>query len=136
MDLKAERRAFTHKGVMMKKPKELSQLYGGKIPPDYLPAHNHITHTPTFSNGANGFRRFWIPPQWLDQKDRAWVKCPCGWRGHDPKWRVHYACDAHVEWWETEIEKRGSLEAVYQYIREELRKDAVLRGHDPDWVFQ
>jgi hypothetical protein len=33
-----------------------------KKPKDYLPAHNHILHTPKFTNGMNGFRCFWIPP--------------------------------------------------------------------------
>ena len=38
-------------------------LYGGRKPKSYLLAHNHITHTPDFPLGANGFRGFWIPPQ-------------------------------------------------------------------------
>ena len=57
--------------------KELRQLYGGRKPKGYLLAHNHITHTPDFPLGANGFRRFWIPPQWVGQ---GWSECPCGWR--------------------------------------------------------
>ena len=74
--------------------KEPSQVYGGRIPADYLPAHNHIQHLPEFTNGQYGFRRFWIPPQWVDQK--GWKPCPCGWRAHDPKWHVHYAGKMHV----------------------------------------
>jgi hypothetical protein len=120
---------------MMKKPKELSQLYG-KHPPDYLPAHNHIWHTPTFSHGDNGFRRFWIPPQWVDN---GWSVCPCGWRVHGStrdQWQTHYAWTDHVEWWKSEIEKYGSVEAAHQHIREQLRNEAIESGYDPDLVFQ
>jgi hypothetical protein len=84
---------------------ELRQLYGGRKPKSYPPAHNHIIHTPDFPHGMNGFRRFWIPPEWVGQ---GWSKCPCGWRGHDPKWQVHYARSDHVGWWKEEIRKRGS----------------------------
>jgi hypothetical protein len=67
--------------------KELHQLYGGRRPKTYLPAHNHVMHTPTTSHGERGFRRFWIPPQWVGH---GWVKCPCGWRASS--WGdVHYA---------------------------------------------
>ena len=48
--------------------KDRKQLYGGRSPKDYLPAHNHVTH--------NGFRRFWIPPEWVESG--AWAECPCG----------------------------------------------------------
>jgi hypothetical protein len=100
--------------------KEPKQLYGGKIPLDYLPAHNHVAHTPEL--GGGGFRRFWIPPQWVDN---GWVECPCGWAHSNPKWRVHYAWSEHVEWWQTAIKEHGSLEAVHQHIRDELQKEGA-----------
>jgi hypothetical protein len=69
--------------MTMRTVKERRQLYGGRVPKDYLPAHNHVTH--------NGFRRFWIPLEWVESGDRA--ECPCGWqRGR--KWsepKRHYA---------------------------------------------
>jgi hypothetical protein len=95
--------------------KELRQLYGGKKPKSYLLAHNHIIHTPDFPLGANGFRRFWIPPQWIRQ---GWSKCPCGWR---PDLGTHYANSDHVAWWKEEIKKRGSLDAVHRHILDKLR---------------
>jgi len=73
--------AHQREGKSMKK-KELRQLYGGRKPKSYLPAHNHVIHTPGFGHGLNGFRRFWIPPQWIA---RGWSKCPCGWMGHRPE---------------------------------------------------
>src|SRR5215831_64492 len=50
-------------GKTMTRRKELRQLYGGRKPKSYRPAHNHIIHTPGFGHGLNGFRRFWIPPR-------------------------------------------------------------------------
>jgi hypothetical protein len=47
----------------MTKRKEPRQLYGGRVPESYLPAHNHISHTPETHHGERGFRRFWIPPE-------------------------------------------------------------------------
>jgi hypothetical protein len=111
------------------KQRELHQLYGGRKPADYLPAHNHVLHTPEFTHGVNGFRRFWIPPQWA--KGREWSRCSCGWRGHDPKWQVHYAHSDHAKWWKNETAKRGSLEAVYRFIRRELRKHGQVWMQDP-----
>ena len=29
--------------------------------------------------------------------------------GHRPGWKVHYAASDHVDWWKSEIKKRGSL---------------------------
>jgi hypothetical protein len=95
-------------------------VYGGRIPGDYLPAHNHVIHTPQFVHGDNGFRRFWIPPEFVESG--RFAKCPCGWRG-GRKWSEpgeHYAACGHVEWWGEEIEKRGSLKAVYQSIERRL----------------
>jgi hypothetical protein len=66
---------------MSKKQKERKPLHGGKIPKDYHLAHNHIAHTVNMTHGLNGFRRFWIPPEW------KWVKCRCGWR---PDLGPHY----------------------------------------------
>jgi hypothetical protein len=103
---------------------ELRQLYGGRKPKSYPPAHNHIIHTPDFSHGLNGFRRFWIPPQWIGH---GWSKCPCGWR---PDLGTHYATTAHVGWSKEEIEKRGSLDAVYRHVIERLRK------HWPECVIE
>jgi hypothetical protein len=102
--------------------KELSQLYGGRKPKSYRPAHNHIIHTPEFSHGVS-FRRFWIPPQWVGH---GWAKCPCGWMSHRPEWKTHYARADHVEWWKSEIRKRGSLDAVYRHI---IRRLAVYDRH-------
>ena len=98
--------------------------YGGGLrPQSYLPAHNHIIHTPGFHHGNNGFRRFWIPPEIAAQ---GWSKCPCGWRGNDPKWKTHYALTEHAKWWKDQIKKRGSLDAVYRYIEQRL-------GRSGDW---
>jgi hypothetical protein len=104
---------------------ELHQLYGGRIPKSYRLAHNHITHTPEFLNGDNGFRRFWIPPQWI--RRQGWSKCPCGWW---PELGVHYAATPHVEWWQSEIKQRGSLKAVHRYIRRSLRATGDMPLHD------
>jgi hypothetical protein len=101
------------------------QLYGGPKPKSYLPAHNHVLHVPGFHHGVNGFRRFWIPPNWVG---RGWRKCPCGWNTHRPEWKVHYATSEHVKWWREEIAKRGSLEAVYHHIRRRLAADLRRRG--------
>jgi hypothetical protein len=100
--------------------KELRQLYGGRKPNNYLPAHNHVIHTPAFCHGLNGFRRFWIPPQWVG---RGWSKCPCGWMSHRPEWETHYAHTDHAKWWRTETKKRGSLDAVYRHIVRQLEAD-------------
>jgi hypothetical protein len=109
----------------MANKKELSQLYGGRKPKSYLPAHNQVIHTLGFAHGLNGFRRFWIPPQWVGH---GWAKCPCGWRGHQPEWKTHYAHSGHVKWWKSEIKKRGSLEAVYRHIIERLATADHQRG--------
>jgi hypothetical protein len=73
----------------MTKKKELRQLYGGRKPKSYRLAHNHIMHTNATSHGDRGFRRFWIPPQWIGD---GWEKCPCGWHNGDE----HYAVKEHV----------------------------------------
>jgi hypothetical protein len=65
--------------------KELHQYYGGPKPKSYRLAHNHVLF--------NGFRRFWIPPQWIGH---GWSKCPCGWR---PDLGTHYARSDHVKSW-------------------------------------
>jgi hypothetical protein len=61
-----------------------NQIYGGKRPRTYKLAHNHILHTANMQHGTNGFRRFWIPPEWIGWH---WVKCKCGWR---PDMGTHY----------------------------------------------
>src|SRR5262245_34897258 len=105
----------------MSKRKELEQIYGGRRPKTYLPAHNHVIHTARFRHGWNGFRRFWIPPQWVS---RGWSKCPCGWRAYSWGDADHYAHTDHTKWWREQIKKRGSLDAVYRYIEKRLaRKD-------------
>jgi hypothetical protein len=48
--------------------KPLKQIYGGRKPKSYRLAHNRVSE--------NGFRRFWIPPQWV--KSGKWVRCRCG----------------------------------------------------------
>jgi len=97
---------------------EPRQIYGGWRPKSYRLAHNHIIHTPGFSHGLNGFRRFWIPRALIASKD--WVRCPCGWR---PDLGTHYARAEHVEWWHEQIKKRGSLQAVHKYIIRRLTRD-------------
>src|SRR5262249_49822062 len=109
--------------------KGLRQLYGGRKPKSYRPAYNHVMHTPGFGHGTNGFRRFWIPPQWVG---RGWSKCPCGWRGGDPKWKVHYAGSDHVKWWKSEIKKRGNLDAVHRHVIERLADHHHRRGIKPN----
>jgi hypothetical protein len=109
----------------MSTKKELHQLYGGRKPKSYLPAHNHIAHVPGTGHGERGFRRFWIPPQWAG---RDFVKCPCGWRA--PSWdkdAPHYAIRCHVKHWRDLIKKEGSLEAAH---KAEIRK--IWRGYDPE----
>jgi hypothetical protein len=91
----------------MSRKEQRVQIYGGPRPKDYLPAHNHVTHTPDFSHGTNGFRRFWIPPEWV--KAGEWSECRCGWRGHDPNWGKHYALTEHAAWWRAAIKKHGGL---------------------------
>src|SRR5262249_28894515 len=58
--------------------KKLRQVYGDRRPKGYLLAHNTDL-------GGNGFRIFWIPPQWITHE---WSECPCGWR---PDLGPHYA---------------------------------------------
>jgi hypothetical protein len=106
----------------MSKPR--SQLYGGRIPGDYLSAHNHVLHTAKFFHGLNGFRRFWLPPEYA--QDGQWAVCPCGWRSHERRWtEPHYAHAEHVEWWENAIKEHGSLEAVYDNIADGLRTQGL-----------
>jgi hypothetical protein len=93
--------------------KELRQLYGGRKPKSYRLAHNHVMHTNQTFHGERGFRRFWIPPQWVGH---GWSKCPCGWHNGD----THYAADEHVKQWHKNIAKFGSLEAVYDDINKQL----------------
>jgi hypothetical protein len=97
----------------MPKTKELRQLYGGLKPKSYRLAHNHIMHTDRTGHGERGFRRFWIPPQWVGKE---WKKCPCGWHNGD----AHYAIAEHVDYWHEEIEKHGSLKAVYRDVDKQL----------------
>ena len=70
--------------------KERNQLYGGRRPPDYKPAHNHVLHFEDTGHGERGFRRFWIPPEWIG---KDWTECPCGWR---PDLGKHYALKSFV----------------------------------------
>ena len=48
--------------------KERTQLYGGRRPPDYKPAHNHVLFFEDTGHGERGFRRFWIPPEWIGNR--------------------------------------------------------------------
>ena len=116
MTLTDEERRFNKQ--LLTASKEARQLYGGRKPASYRPAHNHIIHTPEFTHGVNGFRRFWIPPEWVG---KGWSKCPCGWMNHRPEWKTHYARTDHVQWWKEEIKKRGNLDAVYHHIIRRLR---------------
>jgi hypothetical protein len=97
--------------------KELRQLYSGRKPKTYRRAHNHVMQTPGFCHGLNGFRRFWIRPQWIGH---GWSKCPCGWRSD---LGTHYAHSDYVGWWKEEIKKRGNLDAVYRHIIRRLGPD-------------
>jgi hypothetical protein len=130
------------------KVKERQQKYGGKIPPDYLPAHNHVAHTPDFCSGRNGFRRFWIPPEWVEEG--RWKECPCGW-GTQPstkgifgvrnwglkyKGHKHYAVADHVKGTEDAIKEHGSIEAAYRHWKSEWeRQDAEFRKRKETEVF-
>jgi hypothetical protein len=93
--------------------KEFSQIYGGRKPKSYKLAHNHIAHTDLTRHGERGFRRFWIPPQWIGH---GWSKCPCGWHNGD----THYAQGDHVKRWHQRIKRCGSLEAAYREIERDL----------------
>jgi hypothetical protein len=95
----------------MTKKADLDLYDGGPKPKSYRLAHNQVVHTPKFPHGMNGFRRFWIPPQWISSGQ--WSKCPCGWR---PTSGTHYAHREHVRWWQQQIKKRGSVEAVHAFI--------------------
>jgi len=100
--------------------RELHQLYGGRKPKSYLLAHNHVMHTNETHHGERGFRRFWIPPQWVG---RGWSKCPCGWHRGD----VHYAVTDHVKLWRERIKRLGSLKAAYREINRKLGRHFTLR---------
>jgi hypothetical protein len=102
----------------MAKSKERKQIYGGRRPKDYVQAHNHVMHTALFTHGTNGFRRFWIPPEWV--KSGEWAECPCGWGG--PKWKLHYAWKEHSRIWKRQIKEHGSLEGAYRDIERRLHK--------------
>jgi hypothetical protein len=103
------------------KTKELSQKYGGRKPKSYKLAHNHVMHTDVTTHGERGFRRFWIPPQWVG---KGWKKCPCGWHNGD----AHYAAEEHVNHWHKQIKKLGSLEACYRDVYERLAQHFALSG--------
>ena len=48
-------------------------------PEGYRLAHNFVRPTTADQpHGLNGFRRFWIPPEYIEEGE--WVKCDCGWR--------------------------------------------------------
>jgi hypothetical protein len=93
----------------MTKRAKKAQIYDANAPEGYLLAHNWVDHTPDTRHGTDGFRRFWIPPQWVGD---SYQKCPCGWHNADP----HYADKTHVVWWHEQIEKLGTLQAVYDDI--------------------
>jgi hypothetical protein len=62
------------------------QIYGSKRPAGYLLAHNFVRPAAADQKpGVNGFRRFWIPPEWVDKG--KWKACDCGWR---PDLGIHY----------------------------------------------
>jgi hypothetical protein len=104
----------TAKQVRQLFPKsQLRQLYGGRKPKSYRLAHNHIMHTANTQHGERGFRRFWIPPQWIGHGRE---KCLCGWHNGD----THYAWKEHADHWHRQIKKLGSLEAVYDDVWKRL----------------
>ena len=43
------------------------------------------TGHPLVHHGVNGFRRFWIPPEYV--VEGKWVECDCGWC---PDLGIHY----------------------------------------------
>jgi hypothetical protein len=104
----------------MGRASERKHIYGGPKPVDYVRAHNHVAHVPHFGHGANGFRRFWISPEWIG---KGWSKCPCGWGG--PKWETHYAITPHVQGWKKQIKKYGGLEGAYRDVIRRLKKAGV-----------
>lgn len=55
---------------------------GRRRPKGWALAHNHILHSKNASNGANGFRYFWLAP------GHGWSVCKCGWR---PDLGTHYS---------------------------------------------
>jgi hypothetical protein len=99
----------------MTRKKELHQLYGGRRPKSYRLAHNHVMHTDVTRHGERGFRRFWIPPQWIG---KGFVECPCGWGG-----KKHYALKEHVQHWRKRIKMLGSLEAAYREVNKQLASE-------------
>ena len=61
----------------MTKPRGL--IHGRRGPAGYRLAHNFVKATSADQiSGAQGFRRFWIPPEWIEKGE--WVACDCGWR--------------------------------------------------------
>jgi hypothetical protein len=80
-----------------------------------LLAHNHTAHTAHTGHGERGFRRFWIPPQWVG---KGWSKCPCGWHAGD----LHYAATDHVKVWRERIKRCGSLESAYDEANRNLAR--------------
>jgi hypothetical protein len=61
-------------------------IYGGRRPEGYLLAHNHVRpRTTGQASGLYGFRRFWVPPEYIEEG--KWVECDCGWR---PYLGIHY----------------------------------------------
>jgi hypothetical protein len=116
--MQQERTMTTAKQVRELFPKErLRQRYGGRKPKSYRLAHNHVMHTNNTQHGDRGFRRFWIPPQWI--ADGSWAKCPCGWHNGD----THYAWKEHVAHWKRQIKKFGSLEGAYADVWKRLAKE-------------
>jgi hypothetical protein len=60
-----------------------------KIPAGRVLVHNHVRHTESMLNGANGFR-CWTMLKGKQAPD--FVPCPCGWSG-----LPHYATAGHVK---------------------------------------
>jgi hypothetical protein len=84
----------------MTKPKERKHVYQRRAShKDYLRAHNQVWPW------GNGFREFWIPPEWAE-KGGGWSLCSCGGRKGQP----HYALSGHARAWKKRIKNADSPE--------------------------
>ena len=75
----------------IKELRSTMRYFGSKRLPGWVLCHNHVTHTPAFKYGENGFRVFYMPS--IKTVAEGWLRCPCGWR---PDLGVHYANPDYV----------------------------------------
>jgi hypothetical protein len=73
--------------------KARNPISGERLPKDYRLAHNFVRPTTADQrHGTHGFRRFWIPQEYIEEG--KWVECDCGWR---PDLGIHYR-NKDVSW--------------------------------------